>query len=108
MAKKDHTLLEIVDTIAELYHVSPQNLPNLIASAIQRIRKDPSRDVKDAFVYEGVILTTDAELIEQAISEAGLYGLEIEVMASTVQSIWEDPELDLSVALQYGLNDWDI
>ena len=80
----------------------------MIASAIQRIRKDPSRDVKDAFVYEGIILTADAELIEQAISEAGNYGLEIEVLASAVQSVWEDPELDLSIALQYGLRDWDI
>ncbi len=108
MAKKDHTLLESADLIGKLYRASPHNLANLIASAIQRIRKDPSRDNEDAFVYEGIILKTDAELIDQAINEAIPYELQIEVMASTVQAVRENPKIDLSIALQCGLQDWDI
>jgi hypothetical protein len=108
MAKKDHTLLESVDLIGKLYRASPENLANLIASAIQRIRKDPNRDNENAFVYEGVILKAEADLIDQVINEAIPYELQIEVMASTVQAVRENPEMDLSVALQCGLQDWDI
>lgn len=48
------------------------------------------------------------DLIGQALHEAAPYGLQAEVIASTIQHLRENPEIDLSVALQYGLQDWDI
>ena len=47
-------------------------------------------------------------LIAPTFVEAKEQGLEIEVMASTIQHLIENPGVDLSVALQHGLNDWDI
>ena len=48
------------------------------------------------------------DLIGQALHEANPYGLEIEVMASTMQQLQKNPGMDISVALQNALIDWDI
>ena len=53
-------------------------------------------------------LLTVVDLVGQALHEANPYGLEIEVMASTMIQLQDNPEMDLSVALQNALNDWDI
>jgi len=48
------------------------------------------------------------DLVGQALHEANPYGLEIEVMASTMQQLQKNPGMDISVALQNALIDWDI
>lgn len=48
------------------------------------------------------------DLVEQTLNEAKEYDLEIEVIASTIKMIKENPEMDISVALQNALTDWDI
>ena len=109
MAKKDHTLLEAVDLIGLKFQENEgKTQAELIASAIERIRKNPDRDISDALVYESVLLKDDVRLINEALQEAAPYELQVEVMASTIDAIRRDPELDLSIALQYGLQDWDV
>lgn len=48
------------------------------------------------------------DLVGQALYEAAVYGLEIEVMASTMQQLQKNPGMEVSVALQNALIDWDI
>lgn len=48
------------------------------------------------------------DLIGQALHEAAPYGLQAEVMASAIAEIRQNPEIDLSIALQNGLKDWDV
>jgi len=48
------------------------------------------------------------DLVGQTIHGARLYGLEIEVMASAMQMLKKNPEMEISVALQNALIDWDI
>lgn len=48
------------------------------------------------------------DLVGQALHEAKPYGLQIEVMASTIKNIKKDPDMDVSVALQNALRDWDL
>jgi hypothetical protein len=47
-------------------------------------------------------------LVARSLAEAREHGLEAEVMASTMMVLKEDPKVDLSVALQRGLAEWDI
>ena len=48
------------------------------------------------------------DLVGQALNEAKPYGLEIEIMASTMQQLQKNPGMDISVALQHAMIDWDI
>ena len=48
------------------------------------------------------------DLVGQAWHEADSYDLGIEVMASTLQYLKRDPDMDISVALQNALIDWDL
>jgi len=48
------------------------------------------------------------DLIGQTLHEAAPYGLQAEVIASAIDAIRKNPDIDLSVALQNGLQDWDI
>ena len=48
------------------------------------------------------------DLIGQTLNEARPYGLQTEVIASTIQQIQKNPKIDLSVALQNALTDWDL
>jgi len=48
------------------------------------------------------------DLVGQTLHEAEPYGLQAEVIASAIDAIRKNPEIDLSVALQNGLQDWDI
>ena len=48
------------------------------------------------------------DLVGQAMNEASPYGLQIEVMASTIQQLQKNPKMDLSVAIQNALTDWDL
>ena len=48
------------------------------------------------------------DLVGQALNEARPYGLQIEVMASTISNIKKNPDMDVSVALQNAMQDWDI
>jgi len=48
------------------------------------------------------------DLIGQTLKEAAPYDLQSEVIASAIAEIRKDPDIDLSVALQRGLQDWDI
>ena len=107
MAKKDHTLLNQINLIADVFNqnASPSEL---IASAIQRLRRDPDMDLSEVLRMEESLLKDDVRLINEAIQEASAYGLQIEAITSTIQAIREDPELEISIALQYGLQDWDI
>ena len=53
-------------------------------------------------------LSEITELVGQTLNEAAPYGLEIEVMASAMQKLQKTPGMDISVALQNALTDWDI
>jgi hypothetical protein len=48
------------------------------------------------------------DLVGQTLHEANPYGLEIEVMATAIQMLKRNPEMDISVALQNAMTDWDI
>jgi hypothetical protein len=48
------------------------------------------------------------DLVGQTLHEAAPYDLQSEVIASAIAEIRKDPDIDLSVALQRGLQDWDI
>jgi len=48
------------------------------------------------------------DLVGQAMSEAHPYGLEIEVISTALQMLQKNPGMDISVALQNALIDWDI
>jgi hypothetical protein len=48
------------------------------------------------------------DLVGQTLHEAEPYGLQAEVIASVIAEIRENPDMDLSIALQHGLQDWDI
>lgn len=48
------------------------------------------------------------DLVGQAMHEAKVYGLEVEVMASTMQQLQKNPEMDISVALQNAMTEWDL
>jgi hypothetical protein len=48
------------------------------------------------------------DLIGQTLREAAPYDLQSEVIASAIDEIRKDPDIDLSIALQRGLQDWDI
>ena len=47
-------------------------------------------------------------LVGQTMDEAEKAGLEIEVISSAIQHIQKNPGMDLSVALQNALTDWDL
>lgn len=53
-------------------------------------------------------LTEIVDLVGQALYEARPYGLQAEVMASLVQRLQREPGIDLSIALQDALTDWDL
>ena len=53
-------------------------------------------------------LVEAVDLIGQALQEAAPYDLQSEVIASAIAEIRENPNIDLSIALQRGLQDWDI
>jgi len=48
------------------------------------------------------------DLVGQALDEASECGLEIEVIASTIQYLQEHPGAEASIALQHGLQEWDL
>lgn len=48
------------------------------------------------------------DLVAQALHEAAPYGLQSEIMASTIKNIKKNPDMDVSVALQNALTDWDL
>jgi hypothetical protein len=48
------------------------------------------------------------ELVGQALNEARPYGLQIEVMASTIQRIKKDPDIEIAIALEDALRTWDL
>lgn len=48
------------------------------------------------------------DLVGQALHEAEPYDLQIEVMASTMQQLQKNPGMDISVALQNAMTEWDI
>ena len=48
------------------------------------------------------------DLIGQALLEAEPYGLQAEVLASAIDHIRKNPDIDISIALQNGLQDWDV
>jgi hypothetical protein len=47
-------------------------------------------------------------LVSQALREAQLYEIEVEVMASAMQMLQKNPGMDISIALQHGLSEWDL
>lgn len=53
-------------------------------------------------------LAEAVDLVGQTLREAAPYDLQSEVIASAIQEIREKPCIDLSIALQRGLQDWDI
>lgn len=48
------------------------------------------------------------DLVGEAMHEAAPYDLQIEVIATAMQYLQQNPGMDISVALQHGLNEWDI
>jgi len=48
------------------------------------------------------------DLVGQALHEAAEYGLQIEVMASAMQQLQKNPGMDISVALQNAMLEWDL
>jgi len=48
------------------------------------------------------------DLVGQALHEASEYGLQIEVMASAMQQLQKNPGMDISVALQNAMLEWDL
>lgn len=48
------------------------------------------------------------DLVGQTLHEAKSYDLEIEVIASAMQNLQKNPEMDISVALQNAMIDWDL
>lgn len=48
------------------------------------------------------------DLVGQAMQEAAPYQLQVEVMASAMQMLQKNPGMDISVALQNALIDWDL
>lgn len=48
------------------------------------------------------------DLVGQTLQEAEPYGMQAEVIASAIGYIRTNPNIDLSVALQCGLQDWDV
>jgi hypothetical protein len=48
------------------------------------------------------------DAVSMALNEARPYGLQSEVMASTIKAIRKDPELDISVAVSDALAEWDL
>lgn len=48
------------------------------------------------------------DLVGATLAEASHYALEIEVIASAMETLKENPEMEISEALQYGLKEWDI
>lgn len=53
-------------------------------------------------------LTEIVNLVGDAMHEAAEYGLQIEVIASAMQELQKNPGMDISLALQHGLNEWDV
>ena len=53
-------------------------------------------------------LAEAVDLVGQTLREAAPYDLQSEVIASAIQERREKPCIDLSIALQRGLQDWDI
>lgn len=53
-------------------------------------------------------LTEIIDLVGEALHEAAEYGLQIEVMASAMQKLRDNPGMHISIALQHGLNEWDV
>jgi len=53
-------------------------------------------------------LTEIVDLVAQVMHESAEYDLQIEVIASAMQALRDNPGMDISVALQHGLNEWDI
>lgn len=48
------------------------------------------------------------DLIGDTMHQAAEHDLAIEVIASAMQTLRDNPGMDISVALQHGLNEWDI
>jgi len=53
-------------------------------------------------------LTEIIDLVGDVMHETAEYGLQIEVMASAMQMLRDNPGMDISIALQHGLNEWDV
>lgn len=48
------------------------------------------------------------DLVGQALHEAEPYDLQIEVMATAMQQLQKNPGMDISVALQNAMTEWDL
>lgn len=48
------------------------------------------------------------DLVGQAMNEAAPYGLQVEIIASAMQQLQKNAGMDISVALQNAMIDWDI
>ena len=53
-------------------------------------------------------LTEIINLVADTMHEAAHYGLVVEVIASAMQFLRDNPGTDISTAIQHGLNEWDI
>jgi hypothetical protein len=53
-------------------------------------------------------LSETIELVYQTFKEANCYGLEIEIMASAMKYLQENPGTKISTALQNAMIEWDI
>jgi hypothetical protein len=48
------------------------------------------------------------ELVFQTLEQASEYGLEAEIIATAMQKLQKNPDMDISVALQSAMIEWDI
>lgn len=48
------------------------------------------------------------DLIAETLKKSEPYGLQSEVIASAIEEIRNNPDISLYLALQRGLEDWDI
>ena len=48
------------------------------------------------------------DLVGEALNDSRPYGLQIEVVASTIQNIKKNPEMEVSEAIQNAMRDWDL
>ena len=48
------------------------------------------------------------KLVKSAMNEAANHGLQVEVMASAMKMLKDNPEMEISRALVHALNDWDV
>ena len=48
----------------------------------------------------------DLEIIKEVLKESAIHGLQIEVVYSALKFMKQQPELTISEAIQFALNDW--